>query len=45
VNNIKTAADIIRIIRNPGPGMSKFDEKTLSNLDAKAIADYILKSF
>jgi len=45
VNNIKTAADIIKNMRNPGPGMTKFDEKTISNADAKAIADYILKTF
>ena len=45
VNNIKTAADIIKNMRNPGPGMTKFDEKTISNADAQAIADYILKIF
>jgi cytochrome c6 len=44
-NNIKTAADIVKNMRNPGPGMTKFDEKTLSNKDAQAIAEYILKAF
>lgn len=44
-NNMKTAADIIKNMRNPGPGMTKFDEKTLSNKDAQAIAEYILKTF
>ncbi len=44
-NNIKTVNDIIRIVRNPGPGMTKFDEKTVSNKDAHKIAEYILKTF
>jgi cytochrome c6 len=44
-NNIKSASDIIKNMRNPGPGMTKFDEKTVSNAEAKAIADYILKTF
>jgi cytochrome c6 len=44
-NNIKTAKDIIAKMRNPGPGMTKFDAKDISNKEAKAIADYILKTF
>lgn len=44
-NNIKTASDIIKNMRNPGPGMSKFDEKTLSDKEAQAIAEYILNTF
>jgi len=44
-NGIKTSKDIIAKMRNPGPGMTKFDEKTISNKEAKAIADYILKTF
>ena len=36
---------IIATLRNPGPGMTRFDEKTISNKEAKAIADYILKTF
>jgi cytochrome c6 len=44
-NGVKSAKDIIGKIRNPGPGMTKFDEKTISNKEAKAIADYILKTF
>jgi cytochrome c6 len=32
-------------MRNPGPGMTKFDEKTLPQKDAKAIAEYIHKTF
>ncbi len=44
-NGIKTAKDVIRNMRNPGPGMTKFDEKTIPAKDAKAIADYVIKTF
>ena len=44
-NGIKTAADIIKLMRNPGPGMTKFDEKTIPNNDAHKIAEYVLKTF
>ena len=40
-NNIKTAADILKIMRNPGPGMTKFDDKTIPEKDALEIAQYI----
>ncbi len=36
---------IVGVMRNPGPGMQKFDEKTLSDDEAKAIAEYVLKAF
>ncbi len=42
-NGIKTAKDIIAIMRNPGPGMTRFDVITIPDAEAKAIADYILK--
>jgi cytochrome c6 len=44
-NNIRKPADIISKMRNPGPGMTKFDKETISDKDAKTIADYILKTF
>ncbi len=44
-SGIKSAKDIISQIRNPGPGMTKFDEKAISNKEAKAIAEYVLKNF
>jgi cytochrome c6 len=44
-NNIKKPMDIVSKMRNPGPGMTKFDKKTISDKDAKAIAEYILKTF
>jgi len=44
-NGVKNTKDIIAKMRNPGMGMTKFDEKAISNKEAKAIADYILKTF
>ncbi len=44
-NNVKTEDDIIRLMRNPGPGMVKFGPKVISEKDAKAIAEYIMKTF
>jgi len=44
-NNIKKPADIVAKMRNPGPGMTRFDKETIPDKDAKAIAEYILKTF
>lgn len=44
-NNIKKPGDITKLMRNPGPGMTKFDKKTVPDMDAKKIAEYVLKSF
>jgi cytochrome c6 len=44
-NGVLTRDDIIRKMRNPGPGMRKFDEETIPDETAKAIAEYILKTF
>jgi cytochrome c6 len=43
-NNVKTVEDIVSKMRNPGPGMIKFDEKTIPDKQAKEIAEYVLKS-
>jgi cytochrome c6 len=43
--NIKKPEDIIMKMRNPGPGMTKFDKKMIPDEDAKKIAEYILKTF
>ena len=43
--NIKQAEDIVKQMRNPGPGMTPFDKTTLPDSDAGKIADYILKTF
>jgi len=42
---VKNAKDIIAKMRKPGPGMTAFDKKTISDKEAKAIADYILKTY
>jgi cytochrome c6 len=44
-NSITTADDIVRIMRNPGARMLRFDVATLSDKDARTIADYVLKTF
>lgn len=44
-NNIKTAEDIVKIMRNPGTGMPKFDESAISDKAAKMIAEYIIATF
>src|SRR6185369_1958998 len=40
-NGIKTWKDIVAKMRNPGPGMTKFDKKEIPDAEAKAIAVYI----
>ena len=44
-NGVKSSKDIIKLMRKPGPGMTAFDSKTISDKEAKAISDYILKTF
>ena len=44
-NGVRKPADIINKMRNPGPGMTKFDKTMVSDKEARAIADYILKTF
>ena len=44
-NNIKTEADLIKIMRNGAAGMTKFDATAISDEDAKMIAGYILSTF
>jgi cytochrome c6 len=43
-HHITTPAAIIDKMRNPGPGMIRFDEKTIPDKDAGEIAEYILKN-
>ncbi len=54
MNNIRTADDIVKKMRNPGAfdfhpnqwsGMKIFDDKKLSDEDARNIAEYVLKTF
>ncbi len=53
-NNIRTAEDIVKKMRNPGPvpthpqewgGMKIFDEKKISDEDALKIAEYVMSKF
>ncbi len=44
-NGVKNVRDIVAKMRKPGPGMTAFDKKTISDKEAKAIAAYILKTF
>lgn len=44
-NGVKTAADIVRLLRDPGPEMPKFDEKSVSEAEAEAIAEYVIDAF
>jgi len=44
-NGVKSSADIIKKMRNPGPGMTKFDETMIADREAKEIAAYIIKTF
>jgi cytochrome c6 len=44
-NNVKAAADIVKLMRKPGPGMTTFDEKAITNKEAHEIAEYIRKAF
>ena len=44
-NKAVTEEDIIKLMRDPGPGMVKFGTKVISEKDAKAIAEYIMTTF
>jgi cytochrome c6 len=44
-NNIKTSDDVIKTMRTPGPGMTAFDKKTISDKEARNIADFVFKKF
>jgi cytochrome c6 len=44
-HGVVKAEDIIGKMRNPGPGMTRFDKKTIPDKDARKIAEYILKIF
>ena len=42
---ITTADDIVKVMRNPGPGMPRFDGSTLTDEQARAVAEYVIQSF
>lgn len=44
-NGIKTPADVVRVMRRPGPGMRSFDAASLPDRDATLIAEYVLAAY
>lgn len=42
---VKTVDDVVKAMRNPGPGMNKFDQAMISDDDAKMIAEYMFATF
>jgi cytochrome c6 len=44
-NHITKPEDIVRIMRKPLSRMIRFDASTLSDKDARTIAEYVLKTF
>jgi cytochrome c6 len=44
-NGVKSAADIVKLMRKPGEGMRTYTREDISNKRAKALAEYILKTF
>ena len=45
LKGIKDAKTVTGKIRSGGGGMQVFDDKTVSEADAKQLADYIIKTF
>jgi cytochrome c6 len=45
LKGLKDSKKIIAKIRKGGGGMTAFDAKAVSDADAKAVADYIIKTF
>ena len=44
-NGVRSAADIVRIMRKPGKGMRVYTRDDIPDKRAKAIAEYILATF
>ena len=44
-NGIRTVNDIVKLLRKPGQDMTVYDEKTLSDKDARNIAAYVIGNF
>ena len=44
-NKLNNSKALVKYMRNPGSGMTKFDAKSLPDKDAKAVAEYIIKTF
>jgi cytochrome c6 len=44
-SGVKNWQDVVAKMRNPGPGMQPFSKQVISDKEAKALAEYILKTF
>lgn len=44
-NHITQPEDIVRIMRNPKSRMIRFDTTAISDKDARAIAEYVLRAY
>jgi cytochrome c6 len=44
-SGINGPTDIVGNMRNPGPAMTRFDDKAIPDKTARAIAEYILNTF
>ena len=44
-NGVKTADDIVGLMRKPGTGMTKFGKGKVPDKEAKAIAEYVIKTY
>jgi cytochrome c6 len=44
-NGIRNSADIVRIMRKPGSGMRRFDKNDIPDKTARAIAEYVIRTF
>lgn len=44
-NGVKTAEDIVKIMRNPGPGMRPYTKQDIADKRAKTLAEFVLKTF
>jgi cytochrome c6 len=45
LKGLKDTKKIVKMIRKGGGGMTAFDAKAISDADAKAVAEYIVKTF
>lgn len=45
IKGLKNQKKIVSKIRKGGGGMTAFDQKALTDADAKAVADYVMKTF
>ncbi len=44
-NGVRKPQDIVKKMRNPGPGMSRYGKNMISDGDALKIGEYIIKTF